>query len=274
MINTKPNTHVYFALDSDVLSNLATIYKLQSNNPNASPKEIKDTLLNNPKLKNVYNNFKFYTTIISMAKSDKIRLLVTPTPFYESRHMDGIMQFIEDFCYLPNVKEETASENAKKIRELAQAYCHPYYNKNGEKCKAPMNPKYDAHAEYTLGEAKPFKGFLVPPNDAYVLAEASFYGACLITENAKDFLFNKYNQEKQTYNNYDNDRVKGIVEINQKLGYFQPNTTKFFNSKGNIVPRPYSVEGIGKILAYHEETAVFSTSNDSNFSLAFDEINL
>ena len=192
MINTEPNKHIYFALDSDVLSNLAHIYKLQTDYPHLPQKEIKEMFKNNPKTYNIYNNFKFYTQILSMATSDKIRLLVTPTQLYESIHMDGVRQFIEDFCYLPNVDEKTAEENAKKIRELAQAYCHPYYDKDGVKHKAPMNPKYSAHAEYTIGENKPFKGFLVPPNDAYVLAEASFYGACLITENAKDFLFNKY----------------------------------------------------------------------------------
>ena len=182
------------------------------------------------------------------------------------------MQFIMDCCYVPKITTETAKEDAIKIRNLAQAYCNPYINKKGEKCKAPLSPRYDAHVKYLSLDNKSRGVPLVPSNDAYVLAESSYYGACLITENAKDFLFKAYNQQGKSYPEYENDRVKGIVEINQKYGYFQPNTTKFFGAKGNIVPRPYSVEGIGKILAYHEETALFSTSEDDTFGPADKEL--
>lgn len=273
MKNVQDGSHVYFALDSDVLSNLATIYKLQLDNPNASSTEIKQKIFGNPKLSSVYKNYKFYNQILKMAVGDKIRLLVTPTPLFESKHIDGVMDFIEHFCYLPKVNDDKDNQDALKIRELAQAYCHPYIDKNGQKRRAPLNPKYDAHVEYLSTRNNKLKGFLVPSNDAYVLAEATHYGACLITENAKDLIFNAYNQTQQDSYHYENDRVRGIVEINQQYGYCQTNTTEFFGSKGFIIPRPYSVEGVGKILTYHEDSALFVTSEDENFVLAYNEIN-
>jgi hypothetical protein len=224
-------------------------------------------------MNSVLKNYNFYCNILSMARQDKIRLLVTPTPFYESKHIYGVVQFVMDFCYLPKVNQETANEEALKIRELAQAYCSPYTNKKGEKCKAPINPKYNAYAKYSLMDNNSsHRGFWVPTNDAYVMAEATYYGACLITENAKDLLFRPNKKQKQPYSSYENERVKGIVEINQKYGYYQPNTTTFFGNKGNLVPRPFSVENIGKIITYREDSAVFPTSDDENFAYACYEI--
>ena len=149
MIDTEQDKHVYFALDSDVLSSLALIYKLQSDNPDLSPKEIQNNISKNSQTNNALKNYNFYCNILSMARQDKIRLLVTLTPFYESKHIYGVIQFVMDFCYLPKVNQEAeaATEEALKIRELAQAYCSPYTNKKGERCKAPINPKYNAYAK-------------------------------------------------------------------------------------------------------------------------------
>lgn len=271
MINVEEDKHVYFALDSDVLSNLAHLYELQSDKTN-SYKKIKEKLAEDPEMFNVCKNYNFYCKILDMARCDKIRFLVTPTPFYESKHVYGVIQFVTDFCYLPKVKPETAKEDALKIRDLAQAYCSPYINEDGVKCKAPINSKYNAYAKYLLVDNEVNKNFWVPSNDAYVLAEASYYGACLITENAKDFLFRpEKGKEKKAYRDYENERVKGVVSINEKYGYYQPNTTNIFKGK-NIVPHPYSVETLGKIIAYHEDNAIFSSSDDKDFAYAYYEI--
>ena len=256
---TRPEKHVYFALDSDVLSNMAELYSLKEQNPDKHFSEIRSMIHSSKQFK-LNENLNFYNELLELAKSDKIRFLVTCTPFYESRHIESVIKFIKDVCYLPKVHMTNFKQEANEVRRLAHAYCTAYTNKEGVKRNAPLSPRYNAHY-----------GDLAPSNDAYVMAEATVCHACLITENGKDLLFNSFKQENSKGAKKDNDRVRGIVEINLAKGYFEPNTSEAFGSKGYVVPRPYSIEGVGQILKYHRDGAVFVTSEDSAFQPAEEE---
>lgn len=211
------NSHIYIALDSDILRTLATIYPYVSKGIFYDYKSS-----NNPHIK---KNFNYLSKLIKYAQEDKIRLMVTTTPYHEVRHKTECISFIKDMCYVPNPKNILEQgDYQQKIKELAAAYCglnEPYDPTN----PPPMHPCYVSAIDDC-----------VPPNDAFVQAEAAVENAILLTANAADFIF---------YKNFRPDinaKVSKIIEINRRV----LNICKDVGYK--LISRPFTIETLAAIL--------------------------
>lgn len=186
--NTPQTRHVYFALDSDVLTNLADLDYLRKKYP--EDKEIYQLRdkVDHSKQRSLSFNFNFYNELLNIAKSGDVRFLITPTAFFECKHIPYLLGFIKKYCYVPKLSIANYKHQEYLVRELAKTYCNDYYideiNENGEvvsvKHKAPLSPEYNAHY-----------GDLVPSNDAYIMAEATVFNAVLLTENGKLYALGK-----------------------------------------------------------------------------------
>lgn len=269
--------HTYFALDSDVLTNLAELYLIKKNNP-----DIKDLSKLREKFEKdrhsvLLYNFNFYNELLELAKNDTIRFLVTPTSFYECRHIHHLMKFMKKMCYVPKMSMTNYKHQEHLIRELAKAYCSDYYTETIDedgstrmvKHKAPLSPEYNAHY-----------GDLAPSNDAYIMAEATIYNAILLTENGKHLCYREKPYRIDDSDNVKNDmyaketsktpRAKGIMDINIQMGYCQ--TIDDDGGRRYKVSQPYTIAAIGPILRYFNDPERFPNSNDDVFSKMQDEL--
>lgn len=253
IVDKKHKKHIYFALDSDVLTNLADLVRGRKDYPNLNKSELREKL-NLPKCEKLVSNFNFYNELLDLALNDEIRFLVTPTAYYESRQIPVCHEFIKQYCYLPNINVTNYKNFEYRVRQLAKAYCLPY-ERDEKRYPAPLSPKYNAEV-----------GDVVPTNDAYIMAEASVCNANLITENIKHLILKSdkneyYSQEEAVYNRRD----WGIDDINIINGYcFEK--TKLNGELKNFSPIPVSVESIGKSLKYFKDQGrIYPESLDRSF---------
>lgn len=201
---------IYVAVDSCVLINLAYIYDKKAGNKNF----YEDSDFNNSNFSHIRNYYNCYEKILDAIFDDKLRIVVVPTVFHESNHSTSVLNFVKSFCYTPNVNILKNLERQSKIAALARKYCFPYFDKNEIKQCAPMKKVYIAECQKA-----------VPSNDAYIMAESTFENCCLITVNKQDFIYKKES-------GIDNERRKGIVEINRQA--------KYIDSENNV-PKPISL---------------------------------
>ena len=242
--------HMYFSLDSDVLSNLAELDEFLEHHPNATNKDIIDKFKNR-KQDSVIKHLDMYTKYLNIAKdkNSPIRFLVTQTPWKESCHIEAVNDFIRKYCYVPRVNYLQQNNIKREIIKLARSYCKSYTNHKGEKKEAPMSIKYNAD-----------KGELAPSNDAYVMAEATVFGACVLTENKKDFINMEQEESTSAYGN--NKRALGIIELNKIFGY-----EVAYDEHFRTVSKPWAVDHLGKFLDNLEDFKGHLCA-DSNFEEA------
>ena len=234
--------HTYFALDSDVLRNISKLDDFITNHPELTPAQIRNVVEENDKGSPMIKNLDVYLKLLTIVKSEdpSIRLLVTKTTFKETEHIESVRKFIIKHCYSSNLKDLRDSNIQTKIRDLAKAYCQPF-EKLGRKFPPPMQVEHCAYVDYGI-----------PGNDAYIMAEATFYGACLLTENVKDFIAKKSGYrtlEKESYHTHqDNIRVRWIVDINILHGYGQEATDSIYGEDSLNVPKPCSMRTFGRFI--------------------------
>jgi len=138
-----------------------------------------------------------------------IRLLVTASTFYEVRNHANALKFINEFCYVPQLDNLSIPPMEARYFSEVSAYC--------------------------------------PTNDCYIMAEATVENACLLTNNAKDFIFNS------NFPQDDASRAIGIIEINRAFGYVD---------EDDIVPRPFAISMLGPLLKLPIEQMKLSKSSD------------
>lgn len=253
--------HMYFSLDSNVLSNLAELSEFLEVNPNATDEEISKNF-SSSKSNTVAKDLDAYKNMLAIAKdkSSPMRFLITATPWDESCHIPTVKKFVKKYCYTPDVKYLKHGRTLNKIERLASKYCKKYKNAKGEIVDAPMTAKHIAAVSYKTGNP------LSPDNDAYIMAEATVYGACLITENLKHFIHENYEEitkdNGKTYRVGDRKRFTGIVEINTKEGYEIKHESGY-----HTVPKPWAVDNLGRFLDNLEDFKSH-LSEDSDFEEA------
>lgn len=258
--------HTYFALDSDVLRNLSTLDDFISKHPGVSQKDLRKIISTNFSKSPMARNLSIYLNILDIVKSgdDKIRLLVTTTPFKETQAIPEVARFIKNYCYVPNINILTNDECNKRIRKLAKAYCEPI-EKEGRTFPPPMQAKYNSYV-----------GDKIPSNDAYVMAEATYYGACLLTENVKDLIEKESRHltlEQGSFKPHsDNLRVRGIVDINILNGYGQEAPDSTYGEDSLNVPKPCSISHFGYFLQKLDRKIANYTKTEDSKTIKFSDL--
>ncbi len=199
------NKPLYVAIDSDVLRNIVHLNILKNKYGRVDIEKI-----DNIQLK---NDFNFFSRLLDHVRFDEVRLLIVDAVYQESKHSQSLVNFIKEYCYFPNINAVNYQEKAEKARILARAYCSKYEHE-GKICEPPMKFMFVADINKT-----------VPTNDAYIMAQATVEGCCVLTGNRKDFIFD----EKADTENHD--RLAGICYINILNGYFEENEHGVFTSK-------------------------------------------
>ena len=228
----KNKKSLYVALDSDILRSLTIIEPFIINDAYYDFKNSNDPILSK------YSGYLSKLFIKSI--NDELRLLVTPTTFYENKYKPKVLNFIKSYCYIPaqhSVLDPTYSIKKQAIKDLAYAYCgagKPFDPTN----PPPMTMKYLAEV-----------GSCCPTNDCYIMAEATVENAILLTNNSKDFVFNKKNNED------DNSRRLGIININKSFGYVDDE---------GLTPCPFSIFTFGPMLKMPTENLRFALAENSS----------
>jgi len=226
-----PTKHIYIALDSDILRSLAILAPYYTNNVYFDYKTSKDFILSK------YTGY-LLRLLDRVVNQKDIRLLVTASTFYEVRNHANALKFINEFCYVPQLDNFLNFESVPKkelIKQLAYAYCG--IGKSHDSTSIPpMEARY-------FSEVSAY----CPTNDCYIMAEATVENACLLTNNAKDFIFNS------NFPQDDASRAIGIIEINRAFGYVD---------EDDIVPRPFAISMLGPLLKLPIEQMKLSKSSD------------
>lgn len=205
--------HIYFAIDSDVLRVLTALnMKMKGQKPTEQfpPKQLEQLI-----------------PIFEAVKKDEVRLLIVPTVYAENEDNKQRREFMKEWCYFPNRTNNKERDSLEKNgRKLAYKYTKSYRLK-GVLYPAPMIAKYVAEI-----------GKRVPPNDAFIMAEATVENCFVLTFNAKDFTKVKSRQD------LGNARSKGIVEINTQAKYSQ-----IIYGYYKVVPKPVTPETVSACIA-------------------------
>lgn len=236
----KPTSHIYVALDSDILRSLAfadmLIYK-------------KENILKNPDAQKdliIREHGEEIIKLLDMAKKDEIRFFIPRTVFGESRDSKSLKSFMSRKCYFVDPESKEYRHYKEKSSALASSYCQSYWDNYGNWQEAPMAATYNEAA-----------GKKVPKNDAYIMAQATVAGChFMLTNNRKDFVFNKKVDEGAAKT-----RQRGIININIKHGYFnydEANST-------SVTTRPVDISLLVNILESHKDG--YLLANDENMRL-------
>lgn len=70
----------------------------------------------------LYNNFGYLYKTLNYVKEDKIRLVINDAIFQESKHSKTLLQFMQKYCYFPNVNAINHQRITDEARRLAYAY--------------------------------------------------------------------------------------------------------------------------------------------------------
>ena len=194
------------------------------------PSLLKDKYLGRIKVgdngKKYYTNLSNMYALLTMVKSGRCELYITPTVFGELdfEWFQETRNFIDKYVNVIKVMNEDASAFYAKRGHLAKEYV-----RSGamlEEFSAPQRTK-------------------VPQNDAYIMAEASICGLVLVTVNDKDFI--NSNIWKEDYK-----RVLAIEEINTR------NKLEFNSNIKNykIPPQPMSLHSFIMKSRYRKNTFI------------------
>ncbi len=213
----RKNNHLFFAVDSDILRALTLYAGLIEKGISFDPECCKDAVLK--------KHHDYIGCIFNSMLNDKIRLVVTDTIYQENKHSPRICNFIKDYLYVPDYNLFNYTDKSLRAQALAEAYCSDY-EFNGEIIPAPMKIQYSAATKK-----------YAPANDCYAMAEAAVEHCSFITNNGKDFVFVKNDEENKI-------RMKGIVRINIQFGYCEENP----DGTGIAAPRPIPLTLFGALV--------------------------
>lgn len=214
----KPGETLYVAVDSDFLRELA-YFMLSELSDDEKQKNHK----------NVANNFNELKYFRSLIEQGILKIIIPTTVYQECKNSSGCEEFIKRYGIIPKIDHNNFKAYATDMTNLAYAYCFEEVDINGRKMTA-MHPQYVASV-----------GKVVPTNDAFIMAEATMLGLCLITLNEKDFIQTMYNRVGARKGEFDdfNDIVQAITTINKNYGYVYDSR---FNSNLYTSARPFSPE--------------------------------
>lgn len=212
----KEFTPIYVALDTDALRMLSEMHK------GISEGTIK------PESMFTVDHLRTYP-LYKLICEGKIKPIVTRTVIKECPDKDVYISFMNKFCYTPEIKEEDYDDYRLKVFNLAQKYC-----------------------TFNSSNWSPFKGYidedgkLVPTSDAINMAEACILKVCIITNNAKHFVFDEkdieHAKKKKEKGRIKADiyrlqkywkRARGVFSINALEGYGAVNELRF------AYPKPF-----------------------------------
>lgn len=204
--NKKKST--YIAFDSDVLSDLALIHNLKTQDKDFEISTFHDKYL--------ADNARRFKVIYDKIKSGEIKPIVLSTVFNETSFVPIIMDFIKEFGYFPKTDKHNKKKQLQEIKQLAKSYVKPYENE-GRVYTPPMKELYSA-----------FAGGFVPSNDAFIMAEATYHGYLLVTANEKDYIYTDAGMERRKQKlNATKTRMIGICNINKENGYTMKDNSEF-----------------------------------------------
>lgn len=202
---TKENSHLYIAIDTNIVIALASLYMYKTH-PNIN-EVFEDAILK--------KRFKEFKYLFEAIKQDRIRVIVTSTTYHESMNFNHkklyanwvdddkktvnyVLKFWSEYCYAPNTPDN--ENKIKKINKLAR----DYRNRNA------IPQKED--------------------NDSLIMAEAAVEGVNLLTFNGKDFVFESKDKSVDV-------RRKRILKIHGEKGIFKrnPATNMVFYPKPVLV---------------------------------------
>lgn len=214
----KPGETLYVAVDSDFLRELA--YFMLSELSDEEKQKTRKSVANN------FNELKYFRSLIEQGI---LKIIVPTTVYQECKNISGCEEFIKRYGIIPKIDHNNFKSYATDMTNLAYAYCFDEVDINGRKMTA-MHPQYVASV-----------GKVVPTNDAFIMAEATMLGLCLITLNEKDFIQTMYNRVGARKGEFDdfNDIVQAITTINKNYGYVYDSR---FNSNLYTSARPFSPE--------------------------------
>jgi len=229
-IKTKSES-IYIALDSDVLRNLSVMDVLVKNNGGVIDQVAFYNQLLKAGDKVLAQNVNFISEVYNLVcqsvseEYPLFKFLVTETVWQETRHLPNVVDFIKNYCYVPNINTLNMDKKLEEKHRLAQAYCFGLYDLDGrEVCPPPMQ-KYKKGLQ------------LIPSNDAYIMAEATREGAAVLTMNGQDYVFDKNGAIGNK------NRKCGIMAINEKLGY-----GKIVGGK-MLLPEPFTLDKFCPLVA-------------------------
>ena len=230
--------HVYLALDSNIITDL-TYLDVLAFQQNTTIENVNITGINSETIKRYVD---IYKKLISMAEKDEIRLLIVNSVYKEIKHSTNLIRFIKKYCYVPNQNIFNQAERIDKIKKLANAYCEPYTDYQGNLNKAPMQKVYYAIID-SYG----------PTNDAFIMAEATVENAILLTLNAEHFIFDKRKVGNEKSN--DQSRKIGIVQINKNLNYCDENQ--------HLTSKPLSMSEFEHIVFKYGTNEFYDANDDT-----------
>lgn len=226
----KENLGLYVAIDSDILRFLSYLEHLKTQHGFVDRSQVN--------AENLLKDFNYYLRLFNHVQAGHIKLLIVDAVYQESKHAANLLNFMNKYCYFPDVNSKDYQKKVEKARVLAHAYCQPY-TINGKEYKAPMKFVYMAYANKH-----------VPTNDAYIMAQATVEDCCLLTGNKQDFIFNK----RDGIGN--RSRLIGICHINEMFGYCET------RAGGVFMPKPLTLSKIMGLLRGKEEFGIVNQSQD------------
>lgn len=199
----KENSHLYIAIDTNIVIALASLYMYEKC-------EDKSIVLEDFVLR---ENFKKFKALFEEIKKDKLRVMVTTTTFAESK--------LFDYKKLYSKNTKNNQKNVNYVKEFLTKYC--YFPKDPANELKIRKIKRLAK-EYRSKDAIPNKEY----NDSMIMAEASVERLNLLTHNGKDFVFYSNNKKIDL-------RRKKIIKTNKENGIH------IKTHYADIVPKPIMV---------------------------------
>lgn len=192
--------YIYVAFDSDVLRELVYLYILQGKERNLVANL--DGVISDKEF--VVRHKEHLQQTLQLIRTGVIRPVIVNTIYQESKHSKSLMEFVERYFYAPEESLVNSAEYGEQVKQLANLYCEPYTDWNGNLIPAPLKKVYNSYV-----------GKKIPTNDVFAVAEAVCARVNFVTFNAKDLVFDRKHGEGNW------DRSDGVTQISKLNGYYE-----------------------------------------------------
>ena len=123
----KENLGLYVAIDSDILRFLSYFDYLKNKHGFVDRSQVN--------AENLLKDFNYYLRLFNHVLDGDIRLFIVDAVYQESKHAGNLLNFMNKYCYFPDVNSKDYQKKVEKARVLAHAYCQPY-TINGKEYKS------------------------------------------------------------------------------------------------------------------------------------------